>query len=190
MLDIIFDTETTGFPLWKAPVDDPRQPHLVQLAVIMAKGDEVVHKWDCIVKSPIEIPEAAANVHGITTERSVVEGIDLYVAVSTFEDLLLSADRAVCHNAAFDFLIMKSAYHRTGIHRQALSKILRVCTMKTSTPLLKLPGKRGYKWPKMMEAYKALVDPEGFGDAHSADADALACWKVLRELERRGVELL
>ena len=42
----------------------------------------------------------------------------------------------------------------------------------------------------MMEAYRALIDPEGFDAAHTADADAMACWEVLRELERRGVELL
>lgn len=190
MITIVFDTETTGFPLWSAEIEDERQPHLVQLAVIMAKEDEIIHKWNTIVKCPIDVPEKAFAVHGIDKERSQREGVPLVLAVSKFNDLLLTADRAVCHNIRFDFRIMRYAYHRAGADRKALNRIDTVCTMKTATPVLKLPGKRGYKWPRMVEAYEALVDPAGFERAHSADADAMACWKVLRELEKRGVELL
>lgn len=192
MINLIFDTETTGFPL-NAPVEDPRQPYLVQLAVLLAKeDDQLIHKWDCIIRCPVDIPEDASNIHGITTARSRAEGIDNAEAIGNFRNLLSGADRAVCHNAAFDFKIMRFAYHRAGFDYSELDKIKRVCTMKTTTPMLKLPGKwRGsFKWPKLQEAYKALVNEEGFGGAHSADADTMACWKVLRELERRGVELL
>ncbi len=190
MLTMVFDTETTGFPLWTSPIEDERQPHLVQLAVIMTKEDEILHKWDTIVKCPVEVSEGALNVHGIDKERSQREGISPNLAVTKFDDLLRSADRTVCHNVNFDFRIMKYAYHRAGIDKEALNSIMSICTMKTTKPLLKLSGKRGYKWPKLMEAYKALVDVHGFEAAHSADADAMACWKVLRVLERRGVELL
>ena len=31
---LMFDTETTGLPLWKDPSDHPDQPHLVQLALV------------------------------------------------------------------------------------------------------------------------------------------------------------
>ena len=110
MIDIIFDTETTGFPLWKSPSEDPRQPHLVQLAALVAKGDELIYKWDSIIKCPIEIPKAAADVHGTTTERSQEEGIELFSAITKFDGLLRTADRAVCHNTNFDFKIMKYAY--------------------------------------------------------------------------------
>lgn len=189
-IDLVFDTETTGFPLWKSLASDPAQPHLVQLAVIMAKGDDLILKWGQIIKCPIEIPEEAANVHGITTERAQNEGISLREALVRFQDDLRTADRVVCHNVNFDFKIMDCAYHRAELDVSLLHEKPNVCTMKTATPLLKLPSRRGYKWPKMIEAYKALVDPEGFGAAHTADADAMACWKVLRALEERGVELL
>lgn len=190
MIDLIFDTETTGFPHWKSPADDPRQPYLVQLAVVMAKGDELMVTWDTIIKCPIDIPKEAADVHGITRERSQAEGIDLKEAISKFDRLLLTADRVVCHNVNFDIKIMSYAYCRTGIVN-TLMDFRKVCTMKTATPVLKIPSARGgYKWPKLQETYRVLVDEAGFEAAHSADADAMACWKVLRALEERGVELL
>ncbi len=189
MIDLIFDTETTGFPIWKAPVNDPRQPHLVQLAVIVAKGDESILKWDCIIKCPIQIPEAAADVHGITTARSQNEGVNLREVIETFDRLLLEVERVVCHNYNFDSKIMSYAYHRAEVSMERLEELPHVCTMQTTTPILKIPSPRGYKWPKLIEAYKSLVDPAGFSAAHTADADTMACWKVLRELERRGVEL-
>ncbi len=189
MIDLFFDTETTGFPVWKAPANDPRQPHLVQLAVIVAKEDELILKWDCIIKSPVEIPEGAANVHGITTERSRSEGVELVEALEKFERLLFEVDRVVCHNFNFDSKIMSYAYHRAEMALTYFTRLPHVCTMQTATPVLKLQGKRGYKWPKMMEAYELLVDPAGFTDAHTADADTMACWKVFRALEKRGVEL-
>ena len=185
MIDLIFDTETTGFPHRNSSIDYESQPHLVQLAVVMAKEDELMLTWDTIIKCPIDIPEEAVNVHGITTERSQAEGIDLKEAISKFDRLLLIADRVVCHNTNFDIKIMSYAYYRTGIVN-TLIDYRKVCTMRTATPIMKSLGKR---WT-LQETYRSLVDEAGFGAAHTADADAMACWKVLRALEKRGVELL
>ncbi len=46
------------------------------------------------------------------------------------------------------------------------------------------------KWPKLQEAYKALVNSDGFTGAHSADADAKACLEILRALEKKGAKLV
>lgn len=35
MKAIVYDTETTGLPLFSQPSEDPRQPHIVQLAAIV-----------------------------------------------------------------------------------------------------------------------------------------------------------
>jgi len=189
MIDLIFDTETTGFPLWKAPANDSRQPHLVQLAVIVAKKDELILKWDSIVKCPVEIPQVAYNVHGITTARSQSEGVDLEEVIEKFNRLLLEVERVACHNYSFDSKIMSYAYQRAGVSMERFTRLPHVCTMRTATPILKIFGPRGYKWPKLIEAYRSLVDPEGFSSAHTADADTMACWKILVALEMRGVEL-
>ncbi|KPB98993.1 hypothetical protein ACDH60_01720 [Pseudomonas ficuserectae] len=31
----IYDTETTGLPLFREPNDDPRQPHLVNICILL-----------------------------------------------------------------------------------------------------------------------------------------------------------
>ncbi len=190
MLTTIFDTETSGFPLWNAPDSDPRQPHLVQVAVIFVSSGGEVLKWDSIVKCPVEIAPGAVAVHGISTEQSQREGIELAEAVKKFDTYIQMAERIVCHNIKFDLKIMNAAYHRAGVSSKLLNELPRICTMLTATPVLKIHSARGYKWPKLQESYCALVDKKGFDAAHSADADTLACWHVLRALEEKGVELL
>ena len=190
MLTLVFDTETTGFPKWKSPPSDPGQPHLVQLALLMTAFDEVEHAWNSIVYCPIEIPEAVAKIHGITTDISRSQGKSLSAVVGVFDAFAHQADRVVCHNVKFDMKVMQAAYHRAKLSDAEFVNKPRVCTMETATPVLRIPSSRGlYKWPKLIEAYKVLVDEAGFSGAHSADADAMACWKVLRALESKGVEL-
>jgi hypothetical protein len=53
---------------------------------------------------------------------------------------------------------------------------------------LKLPNSRGgYKWPTLDEAYRVLVDPSGFKDAHDAMADTRACRGVYYALRARNL---
>ena len=190
MKTLVFDTETTGFAKFKSPASDPKQPHLVQLATLVTMYDEVLSAWDTIVYCPIEIPEGAAKVHGISTERSRSHGASLSATVLKFDKLLVGIDRVVCHNIRFDMKVILAAYHRAKLSPSMLLSKATRCTMASSTNVLKLPSSHGlYKWPTLTEAYKALVDEAGFGGAHSADADTMACWKVLRALEAKGVAL-
>jgi len=184
-MDLIYDTETTGFPNFKAPSSAPDQPHLVQLACILAEGDYIDHTWSTIVKCPIPVDPSAFAVHGISMERSQEEGIDLIDALGIFGGMMYKADRVIAHNTNFDTKIMKIAFAKAGIDSIVLMRKKRFCTMFSLTNHLKLPSPsgRGYKWPKLIEAYTALVDSEGFQNAHQADADALACFKVLRAIE-------
>lgn len=58
-LGIFFDTETQGLPLWNDPSEDPRQPHIVQLAAALDDGDVV--DADIFPDRPEEPAEAAAT---------------------------------------------------------------------------------------------------------------------------------
>ena len=193
MIDLIFDTETSGFPLWREPPSHPGQAHLVQLAYIQAKGDEILNTHETIVYCPVEIHEKAAEVHGISTTRSRTEGKKLDDVVQDFICRVQESDRIICHNTGFDMLIMQIAYHRIGANPDRLTSLPRVCTMRSATPIVKAPHKNrrsGYKWPNLQETYRHFIDPKGFKDAHDAMVDTKACFKILRALEAKGVELV
>lgn len=192
MKTLVFDTETTGFPRKNTPLQDECQPHLVQLATLLAEGEEILEQWSTLIFCPIMIPSEAFNVHGISTEVSRRDGLSLKDAVDLFRHRLKIADRVVAHNTSFDMQLMRIAFARLGLDESELFRAPRFCTMRTATPILQLPSPRGrgHKWPTLQEAYKRLVDSAGFESAHSADVDTLACFKVMRALEEKGVQLV
>ena len=55
------------------------------------------------------------------------------------------------------------------------------CTMQAGTNFCKIPGKYGYKWPKLMELYVKLFGHD-FEGAHNAmsdiDATQECFWKM------------
>ena len=61
-----------------------------------------------------------------------------------------------------------------------------VCTKESSTDVLKLPGKYGYKWPTLAEAYRHYTGEEIEG-AHDALVDTEACLAVYRGLVQEGI---
>lgn len=199
MLDMIFDTETTKFPEWKLPNDDPAQTQLMQLGILIVKGPEVILEWEHLVYCTQEPSPGAFGAHGISLAMCQEAGVRLTEAVRFFLQRLADVDRVVCHNNAFDTKIMLCAIAQAnkllGEFEFSAEDFLakpNICTMLSSTnvvqiPSPKIPGK--WKWPTLQEAYKALVNSEGFEGAHSAGADCMACHRVLCALEDRGVEL-
>ena len=79
---LFFDTETTGIPQnYKAPcTDTDNWPRLVQLGWILtdANGQELGRGNRIVRPDGFEIPTAASDVHGITTERALAEGEPLH----------------------------------------------------------------------------------------------------------------
>jgi DNA polymerase III subunit epsilon len=190
---LIFDTETTGLANFKAPLE--KQPYPVQLACMLKDGAQVYAVCNVIINAGVEVPPAVSELHGITNDSLQLYGIKLAEAVSLFCSLLLQADRIVAHNIDFDLTIMAAAIVRVFPENPAMLHLFtqkpRVCTMLSSMPVLKLPGMYGnYKWPKLDEAYRHLVDPEGFENAHDALADVRACAAVLEAMEEQGIELV
>lgn len=174
---LFFDTETTGLVNHKLPGSDPCQPHLVQLGAILTIGREQIHKVSITVNNGVPIPERASQVHGITEEKASMIGMSPVAGCSIFYNMAKLADVFVMHNASFDMRVLQAAFCRVD-RCYDFWQVPTVCTMKDLTPILKIPGRFGYKWPTLMEAYKALVDENGFEDAHDALADISATYDV------------
>ncbi|MEY5099621.1 MAG: hypothetical protein RJA36_2340 [Pseudomonadota bacterium] len=204
---LAYDVETSGIPLWHEPSEDPRQPHIVQLAAALVdvESQAMIAGIDLIV-APEDwtIPEDVVRVHGISTERAKRYGVAELVALNTFLDLWSCADFRVGHNEAFDARIIRIALKRyIGDDRpnDAPSPIADVwsngaaqCTARLATPICAIPptermraAKRfHHKTPNLAEAYRHFFgrDPER---QHSAAADMAACmqiWFAIADLQR------
>lgn len=195
-LGLFFDTETTGLPLFNEPSEDPRQPHLVQLAAVLVNLDtrETLESMDVLIKPDGWVSEEKAfEAHGITAERALAEGIPEADAVKQFL-AMWSYRLRIAHNETFDARIMRIALKR---YIDPLDTSLAIapsdewkasaaeCTQKLSTPILNLPPTEKMvrarfnkpKPPKLAEAYKHFTGHELVG-AHNAMADVQACMVV------------
>ena len=199
MLRLAYDTETTGLPDWKKPSQFKTQPHMVQLGAILFNDKDftVTDQFDVLIK-PLEweIPQDTIDVHGITMEKAMTEGIKEEHAYEYFMMMAREAKgRTLCHNRTFDERIIRIASKRYGTKEEAdwwkeRDKSLRICTMLQAKPHMKLPPKKqyGYKNPKLSEAYEHYCrrPMDEVYQAHSAIDDIRATLNVYREMTARG----
>ncbi|PIU18402.1 MAG: 3'-5' exonuclease [Elusimicrobia bacterium CG08_land_8_20_14_0_20_59_10] len=186
---LFFDTETTGLPKnWKAPITDlDNWPRMIQLAYLLSDGlGNRLAGGDYIIK-PVgfTIPEDAAKIHGISTERALKEGKDLGDVLREFQAAVGRAERLIAHNISFDEKIVGAEFLRNGMPDSLPAK-KKICTMHSSTEYCALPGPYGFKWPKLEELHRKLFRA-GFDGAHNAAADIAATVKCFWELKRLGV---
>ena len=189
---LFFDTETTGLPNMRLDPRDVGQPMIVQLAAILADEQLVEIASVAALARPEgwKIPEEAASVHGITTEKATELGLPWGLVVEAFCSMALMADVFVGHNVDFDVFLMTTAASKLGdVH--AVEKIAvtpRICTMKRLTDVCKIPhpSRPGFKWPKLAEAYSEIFKRPLEG-AHDALADIRATMHLFQWMRAQGL---
>lgn len=190
---LFFDTETTGFPDDRLPMDHPDQPHVVQLAAQLCRDTgEILMGFSVIINPGVPIPARAAEIHGITTEIASELGISLKSALGLFAHLYGRAGMTVAHNIKFDRQLMTIAASRNkGI--ETYFSVPSFCTMEAATPIINLPptdrmkaaGFNKPKPPKLEEAIRFFFD-EPLDGAHDAMVDVVACRRVFFKLKELG----
>lgn len=190
MRGLFFDTETNGLWNFKAPMGHSSQPDMVQLAALLVDipSRKIITSLNLLVETDQPISQEAAAVHGKTKELLDQYGVPRRVAAAMFSNMAKKADIKIAHNIKFDLNIVDNSFVNEGIATQPHSKIF--CTMEATTEICQLPNPRfsgKFKWPKLIEAYKILINPEGFDGAHDALADVKACMEIFFELVDRGV---
>lgn len=185
---LFFDTETTF--KHGAPRGDIQDKHITQIAAILDDDNGVTRGiLNVYVKvGSYKILPEAVEYTGITNEILEKFGMEPIFAIAAFHSLALSADVLVAHNSDFDLDMLNIEYSRLNRVEKFTSEIKTkeaFCTMKAATNITKLPGRIAgqYKWPKLDEAYRALVNPMGFTGAHDALNDVRACRELFYKLK-------
>jgi DNA polymerase-3 subunit epsilon len=186
---LFFDTETTGIPANnRAPASDFNNwPRLVQVAWILADGDaNQIESAEYIIKPEgFTIPQDAAKIHGITTEKALAQGSNLSAILQTLKEKIEFADALVAHNMQFDEKILGAEFLRCGFSNIIETK-QRICTMRSSTDYCQITGPYGYKWPSLQALHTKLFNKPIPG-AHTALADTRACAACFFELKKLRV---
>ena len=186
---LFFDTETTGLPSdYNAPINNSHNwPRLVQISWILTEENtNIISQKNFIIKpNGFVIPKTSSDIHRITTEKAVKEGLDLSIVLDLFDSDLKQADIIIGHNIDFDIKVVRAEMYRLKRTDNLVGKNT-ICTMKSTTDFCKIQGKYGYKFPKLQELYTKLFG-HGFEEAHDSQADIFATMQCYFELCKRDI---
>lgn len=169
---LCLDTETTGV--------NPFADRIVEAAAVTIDVEgNVLDSYAAIINPGIEIPDGAAAVHGITTERARTEGRPPQLVLAEVAELIRSAQDLdmplVMFNARFDWPLLLVEAERHDIDFPATASILdpylidRLCDRY----------RKGKRQLTLVAEYYGVE----LGDAaHGATADATAAGRVMRQL--------
>ncbi len=186
---LFFDTETTGLPKnWKAPVTDLNNwPRLVQLAFLYYNKEGIKLDGGNFIIKPegYSISKESSNIHRITNERAISEGVSLKSVLEIFQPYISQSEFLVAHNISFDEKIIGAEFLRINMD-SGLNGKKKICTMEKATNYCKLEGPYGYKWPKLSELHYKLFNIV-FEESHNAEVDIHATAKCFWELKKLGL---
>jgi len=164
---VAFDLETTS--------PQPEDARIVAAAVLGVGGGQANESRGWIVDPGVEIPDEAAAIHGITTERARAEGRPAeYAIAEILAELNLSVGPLVAFNASYDLTVLDREARRYGyvpfVPRHVIDPFV---IDKALDPYRK--GSR--KLVNVCRHYGVELE-----DAHAADADALAAARLAYRL--------
>lgn len=167
-----YDCETTGV--------DTATVRIVTAAFVVAGQPDNDHSW--MLDPGIDIPEGAAKVHGITTDKARAEGMDYAIAYAEIRDAVEThwarGGIIAIYNAPFDLSILDNEGRRLGYPPLAVGAVLDPFVVDRALD----PYRRGSR--KLVDTLNIYFPDSDTEDAHAADWDARAAgrlaWKLLQ----------
>jgi DNA polymerase III subunit epsilon len=172
----VFDLETTGLDLKEARI-------VTACAVAIDEQGKVAgsnKEW--LADPGIEIPEAASNVHGVTTELARSQGRNSAEVISeileTLRGFFAQGTPVVAYNAPYDFTILHFEALRNGLEPL-------LDPQPIIDPLVIDKFVDTYRSGKRTLQAAASIYGVELSDAHNATADAVAAGKVAQAMARK-----
>jgi len=193
---LFFDIETSGLPPMNIQPSEKTfgkydKCRIVSIAWTLRDKCVTYSQNYCIVDPGEDYNEkeiGAEFIHGISRELVDKYGKPIDQVLKLFMRDVRAADRLVAHNISFDKSITIAELYRIDDKESAL--VLHnhdsLCTMKTTTDIVKIPSRSGYsayKWPKLQELHEFLFGV-GFDDGHNAQADVDALVRCYYKIEK------
>lgn len=193
---LLLDTETTGLPRKRSasPTDFNNWPYIVEIAWFLIDEEGLqVSGGHYILRQNVSVPIAASNIHRITTERMLSEGIEPKKALSEFSESVQNCQYLIAHNIDFDIPIIECELLRNDIPYDLSGKKL-FCTMENGKRFCTVYDRSGrIKKPTLTELFGELhfndssVKIEG---THGALADTLLLYHCFMTMIKREPRVL
>lgn len=176
----VFDLETTG-------VDVARDRIVTAHVGVLDAAGTVLLAWDWFADPGIEIPDAAASIHGITTSSARAQGRPAAGVVAEVVTILRAVFAAgipvVAYNAPYDFSLLRHESLRHGVAPL-------IDPSPVIDPLVVDKAydrwRRGKRTLQVVAAHYAVQ----LAQAHDASADAIAAGRVAQALAARFAQWL
>lgn len=174
-----FDLETTG--------RDPHSARIVTASVVHTDASgAVTHEWEWLADPGVEIPDEAAAVHGMSTERARAEGRPAREAVAEIAGVLAGLFAAgtpvLVFNASYDFTVLAHEGRRHGVEVPLPFPVLDPYVL----------NKHVHRFRRGKRTLGALCQEYGvqLTAAHTSAADAVATERLAVLMARRFPELV
>lgn len=180
---LFFDAESSGLMRDGLPDTDPSQPRLLQLAARLTDNDgKRLHSFAYLIRPEgWSIEVEAEKVHGISERRAHRFGIPVIEVLRAFRILVPMARHIVGHGIQnFDRRLITGELHRLKAKGDWWNRGAdMIDTVEMTTPMLKLPGDFGHKFPTLAEAHDFFFPAQApYVATHDAEDDLLAVARV------------
>lgn len=173
---VALDTETTG--------TDPETARIVTASVVVIRPGMPPDKHEWLIDPGIEIPDEAANVHGITTEHAREHGRSPKVVgeiVDCIHDEWCETVPLIVYNASYDVTLIDRELRRHNGEVWMPHQLPTVDPLVCDRALDRY--RRGSR--KLVDVSRHYGVPISEDDAHGSTADALCAARVAWKIGKR-----
>ncbi len=191
---LFIDTETSGLFNYRLRADADGQPRMIQFAAALVDIDFTDGNPALYANIPI-LPDgwkmddelAAKMGHGMTQDWLLQNGRPVAAALDIYEKMHVGCDMIAGFNIPFDQKGLRAELRRAG-RNDHYAERPEFCLMRAMTPLAKVPKAKGagWKFPKLIEAYRFAFNAEPEKPLHNAFHDVLATVKLFNWLREQG----
>lgn len=183
---VAFDLETTG--------TDPETARIVTASLVEVKPGDKPLVWSAVADPGVEIPEAAARVHGFTTDRARAEGEPASEVLSSLSvmlgDLVESGVPLVIYNAAYDLTALDRECRRHDVETLSQRCNAQRLALSVIDPLVLDRHVDRYRRGKRTLSAVAEHYQVTFTGAHTSEGDCLTAarvaWRIARAYPKVG----